>query len=149
MITAPVLALIYTLGVAPSPSPELPSSAAEASILQLETVWNEAHLHGDVDALDRLWATDITVVVPEMPPFGKQDLLRMWRSLKVTFTEYSTSGVTVRVYGATAVVTGQLHRSRDFGGRIATEDWLFTKTYAQVDGQWKIVAYHASVPPAR
>ena len=102
-----------------------------------------------MDALDRLWATDITVVVPEMPPFAKQDLLQMWRAMKVTFTEYSTSCVAVRMYAGTAVVTGQLHRSRDFGGRIATEDWLFTKIYVQVDGLWKVVAYHASVPPAR
>ena len=120
----------------------------EQQILRLETVWNEAHLHGDVEALDHLWASDISVIVPEMQPFVKEQLLKMWRSMKVTFTSYATSNVRVRCDGSTAVVTGRLQRSRDFGGRIRNEDWLFTKTYAQVDGQWKVVAYHASTAPA-
>ena len=119
----------------------------EQQILRLETVWNEAHLHGDVEALDRLWSPDLSVIVPEMQPFAKEQLLKMWRSMKVTFTSYTTSNVKVRFDGNTAVVTGRLQRSRDFGGRTRNEDWLFTKTYAQVDGQWKVVAYHASTTP--
>jgi len=116
-------------------------------IAQLEVAWNEAHLHGDANALDRLWAPSLSVVVPGMPPFKKPELLGMWRSMRVVFSAYSTSDVAIQVYGTTAVVTGRLRRSRDFGGRVATEDWLFTKTYAQVDAQWQVVAYHASEAP--
>jgi len=121
--------------------------AGAAVIAELETAWDQAHLGGDVDALDGLWAPDITVIVPGMPPFQKTQLLAMWRSVKVVFTEYKTTDVRIRVYGNAAVVTGALHRSRDFGGRVATEDWLFTKAYAQIDGHWKVVAYHASTAP--
>lgn len=122
---------------------------AEEWISQLEAAWNEAHLRGDAEALDRLWAPSLSVVVPGMPRFTKSELLDMWRSMKVAFSDYSTSDVAVQVLGTTAVVTGRLHRSRDFGGRVATEDWLFTKTYAQIDGQWQVVAYHASEAPAQ
>jgi ketosteroid isomerase-like protein len=125
------------------------SPTAEEQIANLETVWNQAHLQGDVDALDRLWAPDITVIVPEMPPFTKPDLMKMWRSMKVVFTKYSTSGVHTRVYGDTAIVTGRLQRSRDFGGRVANDEWFFTKTYSRLDGEWKVVAYHASVVPTK
>ena len=129
-----------------------PAQAADAlpahdRITQLEVAWNEAHLRGDADALDRLWAPSLSVVVPGMPLFKKPELLAMWRSMKVVFSDYSTSDVVIQVYGTTAVVTGRLRRSRDFGGRVATEDWLFTKTYAQVDAQWQVVAYHASEAP--
>jgi uncharacterized protein (TIGR02246 family) len=120
----------------------------EEQILKLEAVWNQAHLRGDADALDRLWAPNITVIIPEMQPFSKEDLLKMWRSMKVTFTRYETSDVRVQSSGGTAVVTGRLQRSRDFGGRAKDEDWLFTKTYARVDGEWLVVAYHASVTPS-
>lgn len=121
--------------------------SADERIAQLEAAWNDAHLRADTDALDRLWAPSLTVVVPGMPLFNKPELLNMWRSMKVAFTSYSTSDVAVQVYGTTAVVTGRLRRSRNFGGRAATEDWLFTKTYAHVDGQWQVVAYHASETP--
>jgi uncharacterized protein (TIGR02246 family) len=124
------------------------SPPVEEQILKLEAVWNEAHLRGDADALDRLWAPNITVTVPEMQPFSKEDMLKMWRSMKVTFTRYQTSDVRVQATGGTAVVTGRLQRSRDFGGRVRDEDWLFTKTYAQVDGEWLVVAYHASATPS-
>lgn len=127
-----------------NPAQETP----EQQILRLETAWNEAHLRGDVDALDRLWAPDISVIVPEMQPFTKEQLVKMWRSMKVVFTNYATSNLRVHCNGSTAVVTGRLQRSRDFGGRTRSEDWLFTKTYAQEGGQWKVVAYHASTTPA-
>jgi uncharacterized protein (TIGR02246 family) len=119
----------------------------DQQIRRLETVWNEAHLHGDVDALDHLWAPDIVVIVPEMQPFTKEQLLKMWRSIRVTFTGYATSNVQVHCDGETAVVTGRLQRTRDFGGQARSEDWLFTKAYARVAGQWTVVAYHASPTP--
>jgi uncharacterized protein (TIGR02246 family) len=143
-----ILVLVTALAAAaPTPAAPAEASIAQERIAQLETAWNGAHLHGDVEALDRLWAPDITVIVPGMRPFKKADLLAMWRSMKVVFTDYSTSDVAIRVYGTTAIVTGRVHRSRDFGGRAATDDWLFTKAYALTDGQWRVVAYHASVPP--
>jgi len=119
-----------------------------AQILKLESDWNDAHLRGDVETLDRLWAPEITVVVPEMPLFTKADLLNLWKTVKVTFTRYQTTDVQVHLFSQTAVVTGRLQRSRDFGGRGHDDDWLFTKTYALLDGEWKVVSYHASSRPA-
>ena len=71
------------------------SSPVEAQILNLEAAWNPAPLQGDADALDKLWAPNLTVIVPEMQPFSKDDLLKMWRSMKVTFTRPSEKYVTV------------------------------------------------------
>jgi hypothetical protein len=34
---------------------------------RLETVWNEAHEHGDTNALEKLWADGMEVAVPKMP----------------------------------------------------------------------------------
>ena len=120
----------------------------EGEILELEAAWNEAHLQGDAEVLDQLWAPELSVIVPGMQPFRKPDLLQMWRSMKVAFTRYETSDLSLRSAGETAVVTGRLLRSRDFGGQARDEDWLFTKTYARVDGQWKVLAYHASTTPS-
>ncbi len=120
-----------------------------AQILKLESEWNDAHLRGDVETLDRLWAPELTVIVPDMPVFTKPDLLEMWKKIKVTFTRYKTSDVQVHCTGHVAVVTGRLERSRNFGGQVRDEDWLYTKTYAQLNGEWKVVSYHASVRPTK
>lgn len=144
-----VLSVLFLAAAALSAAtPAAEKPACEAEILRLESVWNEAHLHGDVEALDRLWAPDLSVIVPEMQPFTKQQLLEMWRTMRVSFTRYATSDVQLRCDGSTAVVTGRLQRSRDFGGKVRSEDWLFTKTYAEIDGRWQVVAYHASATPA-
>lgn len=128
----------------PRPVPGAPAQ----EIAELERVWNEAHLNGDAEALERLWAEDMTLSVPGMPTFSKADALAMWRSSRVRFTRYETSDTRIRVHGDSAVATGRLRRSRDFGGRVAEEDWQFTKTYARNAGRWQVVAFHASTTPS-
>jgi ketosteroid isomerase-like protein len=87
---------------------------------RLEKVWNEAHEHGDAEALDALWANDMEIAVPTMPVMS------------------------FRVYGDAAVVTGRLQRTRSMNGQEMSDDWRFTKTYVQQAGQWRVVASHAS-----
>lgn len=114
---------------------------------RLEETWNTAHLKGDVETLERLWADDIVIAVPKMPLFGKAQLLAMWRSRAPEFSKYETSNIVVREYGDTAVVTGRLRRTRDFGGRIASDDWQFTKVYVRRGSAWRVASYHASESP--
>lgn len=122
--------------------------AAIEEIRRLESVWNDAHLQGDLVALEELWSPDLTVVVPDMPRFSKAELLQMWRSIPVTFSAYATTGLQIRVFGDSAVTTGHLHRARNFAGQEKTEDWLFTKTYVRRDGKWLVVAFHSSTAPS-
>lgn len=114
---------------------------------ELESRWNEAHLRSDVDALAELWADDLVIIVPRMQPMDKGSSLAFWKQVPVKFTRYETSGLKANVLGATAVITGTLVRARDFGGRTAAETWQFTKVYAQRDGRWRVVAFHASEAP--
>lgn len=113
----------------------------------LEAAWNDGHRGGDADALEALWAEDITIIVPRMPQFSRAEALQMWRSVPVKFSAYNSSVATTRVHGDSAVVTGALHRERDFGGRFASEDWLFTKLYVLDSGRWRVAAFHASEAP--
>ena len=46
-----------------------------AELARLEDVWNQAHLHGDTEALDRIWADDLEVAVPQMPIWNKAELV--------------------------------------------------------------------------
>lgn len=112
-----------------------------------EGVWNRAHLQSDTASLEALWADDITIVVPGMAPLGKADALQMWRSVPVKFTAYESTGVSARVEGTIAVVTGKISRARVFGDRSAREQWYFTKVYRLANSAWRVIVFHASNAP--
>jgi len=113
-------------------------------LYRLEAVWNEAHVKGDADALDQLWANDLVVTVAAMPIMNKADALAMVRSNRMPFSKYETSELNVRRFGNSAVVTGRLVRERSMNGKTMTDNWRFTKTYAMIAGRWRVVAWHAS-----
>jgi uncharacterized protein (TIGR02246 family) len=117
---------------------------AVAELTRLETVWNDAHVRGDADALAALWADDLTVTVPGMPPLSKADALAVTRTGRVTFDRYQTSELSIRVFNGSAIVTGRLQRSRTIDGKTAEDDWRFTKTYVRAQGRWRVAAFHAS-----
>ncbi len=119
-------------------------SADTSEFSKLEDLWNQAHLKGDAETLDRLWADNIVVIVPKMPPFAKSEALSVFRSGRMKFDRYATSEVKIRVYEGCVVVTGRLFRSRTMGSRVVDDDWRFTKVYVRVPGAWQVVTFHSS-----
>ena len=115
-----------------------------AQFTQLESQWNDAHLKGDAEALDRLWADELRVVVPKMTPLSKADALSFFRSGRMKFSRYETSELSAHVYGDTAVVSGRVRRSRERAGQMVEDDWRFTKVYVRRAGAWRLVVFHAS-----
>lgn len=143
-----MLAILFTLAWAITGAAAIQGdSTAVQEIQRLEAVWNEAHLHGDVPALDSICAADLTVIVPGMNPMSKADILGFWKSGRAKITQYDTTDLKVVVRGRTAVATGRLARTRDFNGTVMHDRWQFTKTYASEAGRWVLVAYHASETP--
>jgi ketosteroid isomerase-like protein len=142
MSCAPTLIILIAL----SQNPSVPVSDV-SELSRLESEWNQAHVRGDAKVLDGLWADDLVVTVPKMPRFNKSQSLQIWRSGRMKFKNYDTSGVQIRVYGNSAIVTGQLRRTRVLGGRTLNDDWQFTKTYVRGPKGWQVVAFHASDAP--
>ncbi len=119
------------------------AAAQQQELERLEAVWNEAHLHGDADALDRLWHEDLLVIAPRMPVMTKADALAFARSGRMKFQRYETTELKVRAYATTALVTGRLRRSRTVNGRQTDDDWRFTKVYLRDQHGWRVVSFHA------
>ena len=135
---------IAAVGVTLTPARESREARDLKELSRLESVWNEAHLRGDAGALDRLWANDLVVTVPDMPVMDKSESLAFMRSGKMKFLRYQTSDLRTRVYGDAAVVTGQLERERDSANKEFEDDWRFTKVYVRRNGRWQVVAWHGS-----
>ena len=135
---------VVVIGVTQTPSRESRETKDLKELARLEAAWNEAQLRGDADALDRLWAEDLVVTVPDMPLMDKPESLAAVRSGKVKFQRYQTSDIRMRVYRDTAVVTGQLQRVREPASKEFEDDWRFTKVYVRRKGRWQVVAWHGS-----
>ena len=140
--------LAVSLLLLPGPNqkpPKNPTSSADIKELtRLERVWNEAQLNGDTDVLDRLWADDLVITVPNMPLMDKTESLESVRSAKMKFRTYKTSDIKIHVYHDAAVVTGQLERTRNTRQDGLEDDWRFTKVYVRRSGKWLVVAWHGS-----
>lgn len=139
-----ILSIVISALAVPIRSSAQTTQADVHELERLETVWNEAHEHGDADALEKLWADDMEVAVPKMPVLTKADALKFARSGRMKFLTYRTSDIRVRVYDNAAVVTGRLQRTRSMNGQEISDDWRFTKTYVRQAGQWCVVSFHAS-----
>ena len=143
-----IVATFVLIALMTSIRAQAPAAAVDAAELTaLERVWNEAHVRGDADALDRLFADDIVVTVPGMPLMGKSASLGVIRNARMKFDRYETTDVQVHAYDRSAVVTGRLRRSRTNDGRTVEDDWRFTKTYVRRGDRWQVVAFHASPTP--
>jgi ketosteroid isomerase-like protein len=144
-LSCAVSLIVLTMLTATTSLPAQPSEDGNSQELErLERVWNEAHEHGDADALGALWASDMEIAVPKMPVMSKDAALKFARSGRMKFLHYQTSDIHIRVYGDAAVVTGRLQRTRSMNGQEMSDDWRFTKTYVRQAGQWRVVAFHAS-----
>lgn len=113
-------------------------------LYRLEQVWNTAHVKGDAETLDQLWANDLVVTVAAMPVMNKADALAMVKSNRMPFTKYETSELNVKRFGESALVTGRLQRERSMNGKPMADDWRFTKVYVMSQGRWVVIAWHAS-----
>ena len=113
-------------------------------LYRLEAVWNDAHVKGDADTLDTLWANDLILTIASMPAMTKADALAMVRSNRMPFTKYDTSELNVKRFADTALVTGRLHRERTMNSKNVVDEWRFSKFYVLSNGQWRVVHWHAS-----
>jgi enterochelin esterase family protein len=116
-------------------------------LTRLESVWNDAHLKGDADALAALCADDLVVTVPAMPMMSKEQSVGFLKSGGMKFDRYQTSDIKVHAYDTAATVTGRLQRTRTVNGKTVNDDWQFTKMYIRRAGKWLVVAFTASPAP--
>src|SRR5437588_6337780 len=97
-----LLFLIFSSSSSPAQQPQ--SSAATAEFLKLEQIWNDAYIHNDVSALDKLLADDLVVTMTNMALLDKTQSIALLRSGHLKFPRYETSDIRVRVYDDAAVV---------------------------------------------
>lgn len=122
--------------------------ATEKALLALERKWMGALQLRDASALSQLVSDDFTLVTPRLVVApGDRDKYFQHAMRDLSLTSYDFEGLTVRLYGRTAVVSGRLRQSAS----VAGEDWggtyHFTDVWVSRDGTWQVVSRHTSLPP--
>ena len=140
--TAAIAALIGILFASiPGAEAGPPADKATVSlILKLEEERNQAILHGDAAALDRMTADDYTFITLRGELRTKTQVLENFRTGQAKYDSRTISDLKVRVYGDSAVVTGRAVQNGMENGKDYSGDYWFTRVYVKRDGQWKTVA---------
>src|ERR1044072_3111094 len=146
LIIATMLIAFAGAGIAQSQDK---TSGAEQEVTALNRAWADAIVRGDMEALDRLFASDMTVTSGNGTVRNKakeMDELRPSADIKTYF--FNTEDVRVRVFGNGAVVTGHAKWRINLKGREIDNERRYTLVFIKQDGRWQIVAQQLSrIPP--
>jgi ketosteroid isomerase-like protein len=120
----------------------------EKALVALERKWMAALQQRDASALSQLISEDFTLVSPRLiTAAGDRDRYFQHVMRELNLTSYDFEGLSVRIYGRTAVVSGLLNQSAS----VAGEDWggtfLFTDVWISREGTWQVDSRHMSPPP--
>jgi len=120
-------------------------TTVEREILRLEDARNQAVIHGDVTALDRMTSDDYTFITLRGQLRTNADIPKGFASGSFHSESRQISDLKVRVYGDTAVVTGRSVQKGTENGKDYSGDYRFTRVYVKEKGRWVTVALQTTL----
>ena len=122
-----------------------PQTTVDGEIKSLEEARNQAVLHGDVAALDKMTSDDYTFITLRGELRTKSDILKGFASGSFHYDSRQVSDLKVRVYGGTAIVTGRSVQKGMENGKDYSGDYRFTRVYVKENGHWLTVALQTTL----
>lgn len=114
-------------------------------IEKLENAWNNAVLHGNINAMDALLAEDYMAITPSGILQSKEQAMASLRSGTVKFSSLEVSDRKIRLYGTTALVTSRAEVKGSSPEGDMSGSYRYTRVYVKDPrGVWRIVSFEAS-----
>ncbi len=115
----------------------------EAEVRNLDSLHAAAVLSGNLQEMDKYWTEDFMVT----NPFNEIDRADRIRNGAVTYSSFERKCEAVQIHENTAVLMGKetvvpKGKSPDAGKTIIRR---YTNIWMKLNGQWRLVARHASV----
>jgi ketosteroid isomerase-like protein len=123
-----------------------PASVSSSKILALEDKWNAAYKRGDVSTMESLLADDFIITLEDGTTFSKSGYLAHNGDPTVHIETTEGSGLSVRMHGNTAVVTGAYHEKGTSKGKSYDYKDRFTDVWMNLNGKWQVIVSHYSIP---
>jgi len=124
------------------------SGSITRALLRLEDDWAAGLARRDGALFTRLLAKGF-IYTENDNMMGRDTLLRELMKGSDRVTEAHNEGMRVHSFGNTAVVTGWLVVRGQGSGGAFHKRYRFTDTWVRMDGDWKIVAAHDYLAPAK
>jgi ketosteroid isomerase-like protein len=116
----------------------------EQALMQLEEEWGKALAGGDVATIDRIVASDWTMIGPDGSVETKAGNIALLKSGEYKIETWSTGLMNVKMFGDVAVVTGSNTEKSTYKGQDTSGEYRWTDVFAKRDGRWQAVATHVS-----
>jgi hypothetical protein len=117
----------------------------KSKLIALENAWNQAQIHRDGEALNKLVADTFVYTDWDGTVMNKGKYIADSKDRSVETTAVSNDGVDVYFYPGVAVVTGAYHARGLNKGKPFDHYGRFTDTWILSGGQWECVASHTNL----
>jgi ketosteroid isomerase-like protein len=111
----------------------------EQVLMQMERDWMEANIKKDTGTLDRILADDWVAQTSDGPQTKAQALADS-KSGDLKMDSWTLVEMKVRVFGDTAVVTGNHHEKSSYKGKDISGHYVWTDVFVKRQGRWQAVA---------
>ncbi|MGB5007999.1 MAG: nuclear transport factor 2 family protein [Ferruginibacter sp.] len=140
-----LLTLILTVSILTivSAQSEKEKKSIETEVRKLDSLHAAAVLSGNLKEMDKYWTEDFMVT----NPFNEIDRANRVRNGSVTYASFQRICEAVKIHQNTAILMGKeivvpKGKSPDAGKTINRR---YTNIWMKLNGQWRLVARHASV----
>jgi ketosteroid isomerase-like protein len=117
------------------------SASEDVRILRLlEHDWLDAYREGDADKMGRILADDFVGRWGDGSTQTKEEQLKAIRTGEEKHSSNHLDECNVRIYGATAVVTGLQSEQSVLEGRDGSGTYSYTDVFVKRQGKWQVVA---------
>ena len=116
-------------------------AADEEQIKQLERDRQDAFVRNDIDTLDRDTANDYSTINGSGKLSTKPQMMQNLREAKTKVLSVKLDDLKARIYGDTAVLTGDYRDVNVRDGVQHETHALFTRIFVNDNGRWQAVAY--------
>ena len=126
------------------------TTADEQEIARLQEAWMQAWIDRDTATCERLLAPEFRLrSVATDDVVDRRDWLSQVELGRVTGTGFSYDEMDVAIAGDTAVTMSRTTQEAQIDGRDWSATLHVTDVWVRRDGDWQVVARHASVPVGR
>lgn len=119
----------------------------EKELLEVQTHRFQAMIGADLEALEDILADDLTYTHTTGKTDSKREFLDALKSGAANYHSIEPSGVVVRVYDDTAILTGLADMSVSTPERSFSFTCRFTEVYRRENGGWHLVAWQSTRRP--
>ncbi len=128
-----------------SHKPASAAADAEQQVRDLERQFEAAILRGQLAFFERVLAPGFTHTSQNGTHRSRAEWLANHKPGETPYDSLNTEGLSVQVYGPTAIVTGKIApKGRSSSGGPIVGEYRFMRTWVNRDGNWQVAAFQST-----